>query len=46
MDGMMENMKKQMVMNIPQMVIMGWINFFFSGFLVSEYLSFRSACQK
>ncbi|KAG8956640.1 ER membrane complex subunit 3 [Tulasnella sp. 424] len=34
MDGMMENMKKQMVMNIPQMIIMGWINFFFSGFLV------------
>ncbi|KAG8986147.1 ER membrane complex subunit 3 [Tulasnella sp. JGI-2019a] len=34
MEGMMENMKKQMVMNIPQMVIMGWINFFFHGFII------------
>jgi hypothetical protein len=26
MEGMMETMKKQMVMMVPQMVIMGWIN--------------------
>lgn len=38
MDGMMESMKKQMVMNIPQMIIMSWISFFFSGFLVSEFV--------
>ncbi|SNX87284.1 related to AIM27 - member of a transmembrane complex required for efficient folding of proteins in the ER [Melanopsichium pennsylvanicum] len=34
MDGMMDGMKKQMVMMIPQTVIMGWINFFFSGFVL------------
>ncbi|KAG8904817.1 ER membrane complex subunit 3 [Tulasnella sp. 403] len=33
MEGMMDGMKKQMAMNIPQMVIMGWINFFFHGFI-------------
>jgi hypothetical protein len=37
MEGMMDGMKKQMAMNIPQMVIMGWISFFFHGFLVSAY---------
>ena len=36
MDGMMDGMKKQMVMMVPQMVIMGWINFFFQGFVLSE----------
>lgn len=36
MDGMMEQMKKSMVMMVPQTVIMGWINFFFSGFVLSE----------
>ncbi|EPQ27461.1 uncharacterized protein PFL1_04999 [Pseudozyma flocculosa PF-1] len=34
MDGMMDAMKKQMVMMVPQTVIMGWINFFFSGFVL------------
>ncbi|CDZ98089.1 Uncharacterized conserved protein [Phaffia rhodozyma] len=34
MDGMMENMKKQAVMMVPNFAIMGWINFFFSGFLL------------
>lgn len=34
MEAMMEPMKKQMVMMIPQTVIMGWINFFFSGFVL------------
>lgn len=37
MDGMMAGMKTQMVMMVPQMVIMGWINFFFQGFVLSEY---------
>jgi len=36
MDGMMAGMKTQMVMMVPQMVIMGWINFFFQGFILSE----------
>lgn len=35
MEGMMGGMKTQMVMMVPQMVIMGWINFFFSGFVLS-----------
>lgn len=39
MDGMMAGMKTQMVMMVPQMVIMGWINFFFQGFVLSECLS-------
>jgi hypothetical protein len=29
-----------MVMMVPQMVIMGWINFFFQGFVLSAF--FRS----
>jgi hypothetical protein len=36
MDGMMAGMKTQMVMMVPQMVIMGWINFFFQGFVLSK----------
>ena len=35
MDGMMAGMKTQAVMMVPQMVLMGWINFFFSGFVLS-----------
>jgi hypothetical protein len=35
MDGMMGGMKTQAVMMVPQMVIMGWINFFFQGFVLS-----------
>lgn len=38
MDGMMAGMKTQMVMMVPQMVIMGWINFFFQGFVLSTCL--------
>jgi hypothetical protein len=38
MDGMMAGMKTQMVMMVPQMVIMGWINFFFQGFVLSASL--------
>ncbi|OBZ86714.1 ER membrane protein complex subunit 3 [Choanephora cucurbitarum] len=34
MEGMMEGMKKQLMNMVPQMVIMGWINFFFQGFVV------------
>jgi len=33
MDGMTDGIKKQMVMMIPQTVIMGWINAFFFGFV-------------
>jgi len=39
MDGMMAGMKTQMVMMVPQMVIMGWINFFFQGFVLSQFAS-------
>ncbi|KAL1916870.1 uncharacterized protein VTP21DRAFT_5067 [Calcarisporiella thermophila] len=34
MEMMMEGMKKNMAMIIPQTLIMGWINFFFSGFVL------------
>jgi ER membrane protein complex subunit 3 len=37
MEGMMDGMKKQMVMMVPQMLIMGWISFFFEGFVLSAY---------
>ncbi|KAL9712605.1 hypothetical protein Ac2012v2_003842 [Leucoagaricus gongylophorus] len=33
MDNMMSQFKTQTVIMIPQMVIMGWVNFFFSGFV-------------
>ncbi|KAI9255521.1 integral membrane protein DUF106-domain-containing protein [Sporodiniella umbellata] len=34
MEGMMDGLKKQMTNMVPQMIIMGWINFFFQGFVV------------
>jgi len=51
MEGMMEGMKKQMVMMVPQMVIMGWINFFFQGFVLIRLpfpltLGFKSMMQR
>lgn len=39
MDGMMNSMKGQMVMMVPQMIIMGWINFFFQGFVLSTWVT-------
>jgi len=48
---MMDGMKKQMVMMVPQMVIMGWINFFFQGFVLIKLpfpltLGFKSMMQR
>jgi hypothetical protein len=37
MDGMMAGMRTQMVMMVPQMIVMGWINFFFEGFVLSTF---------
>ncbi|KAF1817607.1 transmembrane protein [Eremomyces bilateralis CBS 781.70] len=34
MEGMMGMMKNQVVMMVPQTLIMGWINAFFSGFVI------------
>lgn len=37
MDAMMGMMKGNMAMMIPQSLIMGWINAFFSGFVIREF---------
>jgi hypothetical protein len=36
MEGMMGMMKGQVAMMVPQSLIMGWINAFFSGYVISE----------
>ena len=37
MEGMMGMMKGNMAMMIPQTLIMGWINAFFAGFVISMF---------
>lgn len=44
MEGMMGMMKGNMAMMIPQTLIMGWINAFFAGFVISTYNSAFSGC--
>jgi hypothetical protein len=39
MEGMMEQAKKSIVMMVPQTLIMGWINMFFSGFVLCAWRS-------
>lgn len=37
MDGMIGMIKKQAVSFVPQSILMGWINLFFSGFVLSAW---------
>ena len=39
MEGMMGMMKGNMAMMIPQTLIMGWINAFFAGFVISMFFN-------
>lgn len=41
MEGMMGMMKGNMAMIVPQTLIMGWINAFFAGFVISRSFAFR-----
>lgn len=38
MEGMMNMMKSNMAMMIPQTLIMGWINAFFAGYVISKLI--------
>ncbi|EJD01189.1 uncharacterized protein FOMMEDRAFT_110811 [Fomitiporia mediterranea MF3/22] len=51
MEGMMGGLKTQAVMMVPQMILMGWINFFFQGFVLIKLpfpltLGFKSMLQR
>jgi len=51
MDGMLGMVKKQAVMFVPQSILMGWINLFFSGFVLTRLpfpltLRFKSMMQR
>jgi hypothetical protein len=41
MEGMMGMMKGNVAMMVPQSLIMGWINAFFSGYVISEYPAYH-----
>ncbi|OLY83460.1 ER membrane protein complex subunit 3 [Smittium mucronatum] len=50
MEGMMDGMKQQLMSVIPQTIIMGWIQFFFSGFILTRLpfplgIKFKSMLQ-
>ena len=45
MEGMMGMMKGNMAMMIPQTLIMGWINAFFAGFVISTSNAALGACS-
>lgn len=44
MEGMMGMMKGNMAMMIPQTLIMGWINAFFAGFVISTSTAASDGC--
>lgn len=41
MEGMMGMMKGNVAMMVPQSLIMGWINAFFSGYVISELVQYE-----
>lgn len=47
MDGMIGMIKKQAVSFVPQSILMGWINLFFSGFVLSRLIdSHLAICHR
>lgn len=46
MEGMMGMMKGNMAMMIPQTLIMGWINAFFAGFVISKSAPYENGLWK